>query len=97
MIGLGPDAFFYVGRTLPVEETGILVPYPGSSTSEKLLAHDGSTDIILTLPGDLKTSEIKWLSVWCPQFAVSFGDVKFLEIGVTTEGNKNLFTFCIFQ
>ena len=90
MIGFAPDAFFYVGRTLPVsKETGILVPYPGSSTSEILLAHDGSTDIILTLPGDLTTSEIKWLSVWCRQFEVSFGDVEFPESGVTTEGNLN--------
>ena len=71
-------------------ETGILVPYPGSSTSEILLAHDGSTDIILTLPGDLTTSEIKWLSVWCRQFEVSFGDIEFPALGImTTEGNSN--------
>ena len=31
----------------------------------------------LTLPGDLKPKEIKWLSVWCRQFTVNFGDVFF--------------------
>ena len=95
-IGFAPDAFFYVGRTLPVsKETGILVPYPGSSSSEILLAHDGNTDIILTLPGDLTTSEIKWLSVWCRQFEVSFGDIEFPTSDVTTEGiaNSSLLTF----
>ena len=31
----------------------------------------------LTLPGDLKPKEIKWLSVWCRQYTVNFGDVFF--------------------
>ena len=89
IIGLAPDAFFYVGRTLPVSaDTGILVPYPGTSTTEILLSHDGSQDIILTLPGDITTSEIKWLSVWCRQFEVSFGDVEFPEPVITIEGKK---------
>ena len=33
----------------------------------------------LTLPEDLKTSEIKWLSVWCRRFTISFGDLFFSE------------------
>ena len=31
----------------------------------------------LTLPGDLKPKEIKWLSVWCREFKVNFGDLFF--------------------
>ena len=31
----------------------------------------------LTLPGDLKPKEIKWLSVWCRKFKVNFGDIFF--------------------
>ena len=31
----------------------------------------------MTLPGDLKPKEIKWLSVWCREFRVNFGDVFF--------------------
>ena len=31
----------------------------------------------MTLPGDLKPKDIKWLSVWCRQFKVNFGDVFF--------------------
>ena len=27
------------------------------------------------MPGDLKPKDIKWLSVWCRQFKVNFGDV----------------------
>ena len=93
---MAPDVFFYVGRTLPVsKETGILVPYPGMSTSEILLSHDGSQDIILTLPGDITTSEIKWLSVWCRKFEVSFGDVEFPD-PVITIGGKH-FTVILMQ
>ena len=33
----------------------------------------------LTLPEDLKASEIKWLSVWCRRFTISFGDLFFSE------------------
>ena len=29
------------------------------------------------MPGDLKPKEIKWLSVWCREFKVNFGDVFF--------------------
>ena len=29
------------------------------------------------MPGDLKPKDIKWLSVWCRQFKVNFGDVFF--------------------
>ena len=31
----------------------------------------------LTLPGDLKPKDIKWLSVWCRQYSLNFGDVFF--------------------
>ena len=29
------------------------------------------------MPGDLKPKEIKWLSVWCREFKVNFGDIFF--------------------
>ena len=34
-------------------------------------------EIHLTLPNDLKTSDLKWLSVWCRAFRVDFGHVMF--------------------
>ena len=33
----------------------------------------------LTLPDDLKATDIKWLSVWCRRFRVNFGDMFFPE------------------
>ena len=31
----------------------------------------------MTLPDDLKATDIKWLSVWCRAFSVNFGDIYF--------------------
>lgn len=33
----------------------------------------------LTLPETLKTTDLKWLSVWCRAFRVNFGDMSFPE------------------
>ena len=32
-------------------------------------------DIELHLPTDLAVSDVKWLSVWCKRFKLSFGDL----------------------
>jgi hypothetical protein len=29
------------------------------------------------LPKDIKAADIKWLTLWCEAFGVSFGEVKF--------------------
>lgn len=92
--GFGPETFFHVGTALPVlvdGSIGTLVPYPGNSTSEILTAHDGSDNVIITLPGSLKTTDIKWLSVWCRlarrECRASFGDVEFPDVLDLQEGS----------
>ena len=83
--GQAPDAYFFVGVTFPVDErVGTQVPYPGSSL-EKLDTYN-QTDVFLTLPGNLKTSEIKWLSVWCKAYNISFGHVDFQNTVAPIEG-----------
>ena len=32
-------------------------------------------NIVLTLPNTKKVSNVKWLSVWCRYFEISFGDL----------------------
>ena len=32
-------------------------------------------NIVLTLPTTKKVSNVKWLSVWCRYFEISFGDL----------------------
>ena len=52
------------------------MPYPENQSGEKLNAFNGET-IQIKLPNNLKTNEIGWLSVWCRQFSVDFGNVPF--------------------
>ena len=84
--GLGPDPFFWVGTDgMEPDANGTILPYPYEGTfydsydsNAPILdqAFDGSqAGIVLTLPDDLKVSDLKWLSIWCRQFEVNFGDV----------------------
>ena len=72
--GGGPDAFFYVGSELPVgHKTGTLIPHPPGSANP--LTKIDNNNITLTLPDNLETSKIKWLSVWCREYSVNFADI----------------------
>jgi len=89
--GTAPDAFFWAGKSDkpdtvdPADAEIITFPSDGKSYSYKdqnvpiLNRAFKNEDIELTLPGDLKLKEIKWLSVWCREFKVNFGDLFFPE------------------
>ena len=32
-------------------------------------------NVLLTLPGNLKVADIRWLAVWCQRFTVNYGEV----------------------
>ena len=86
--GLGPDAFFWVGtQGNKPSSNGILLPYPfqgeffdSKDSNAPILdkAFNGSQLAIeLTLPNDLKVSDLKWISVWCREYEENFGDFTF--------------------
>ena len=86
--GLGPDAFFWVGtQGNKPSSNGILLPYPfqgeffdSKDSNAPILdkAFNGSQLAIeLTLPNDLKVSDLKWISVWCREYEENFGDFIF--------------------
>ena len=96
--GLGPDAFFWVGtQGNKPSPNGILLPYPfegeffdSKDSNAPILdkAFNGSQLAIeLTLPNDLKVSDLKWISVWCREYEVNFGDFIF-EIPEPTKENN---------
>jgi len=84
--GAGPDAFFWAGTEGSPSSVGTILPYPFEG---KFFAYEdqsapiltgqfsGDKDIVLTLPETLKSTDIKWLSVWCRAFSVNFGDLTF--------------------
>ncbi|CAG7815899.1 unnamed protein product [Allacma fusca] len=77
--GLGPDAYFWMGKTSQPAPMGVIVPYPVEYSGEKrdppVLKNYDSQDILLHLPDGFKIKDFKWLSVWCRRFTVNFGDV----------------------
>ena len=98
--GLGPDAFFWVGtQGNKPSSNGILLPYPfqgdffdSEDTNAPTLvkAFDGSQQAIeLTLPNDLKVSDLKWISVWSREYEANFGDLIFEIPEPTTENNPD--------
>lgn len=85
--GAGPDAFFWAGTSAAPSSVGTILPYPfegkfyeyEDQNAPILSRRYNGEEIILTLPDDLKATDIKWLSVWCRRFRVNFGDMFFPE------------------
>ena len=91
MTGGAPSALFHVGTSFPISGvTGTSIPFPGRILEPldegKLNLHDGSKDVIITLPGNLTTTDIKWLNVWCVIFGANFADIEFPEVMDPHEG-----------
>jgi len=91
--GAGPDAFFWVGKEGAPSTVGTILPYPFNGvfyddyedqSAPILTGRFQDQEIELTLPPNLKTTDLKWLSVWCRRFAVNFGDMFFPE-GLTLD------------
>ena len=81
-LGLGPDAFFFVGKkgttVNQANSVGHLLAYPENDNSKPLGIHNGSK-IKLNMPSGVSTKDLEWLSVWCRKFSVNFGYVNFPE------------------
>jgi len=85
--GAGPDAFFWTGTSKQPTAVGTILPYPfkgefyeyEDQNAPILNKRYNNEEVTLTLPDNLKTSDLKWLSVWCRAFRVNFGDMFFPE------------------
>ena len=84
--GTGPDVFFLVGTQGSPSDSGTILTYPykgkhyeyndenAPTLKEKF---SGNMEVKLVLPPALTVMNIKWISVWCREFSVNFGDVIF--------------------
>ena len=85
--GQAPDAFFLVGTGSNTPNSdGIILPHPFKGKFYDfedikvpiLDKFDGSQrPILLELPTQIKVSNLKWISVWCRQYEINFGDFVF--------------------
>jgi len=95
--GAGPDAFFWIGNTPNVGEVGTILPHPfegkffeyDDQSAPILAERFDKVNITLTLPEDKTVDDFKWLSVWCRQFSVNFGDVIFKTEDHHDEGDHH--------
>jgi len=75
-----PDVFFYVGKSGKPVDGDVIIPYPATNSypGEKLTAKTNA-EIVLPLPDGWKFDDLAWLSVWCREFSVNFGDIYFKQ------------------
>ena len=75
--GQGPAAFLFAGveaGTVP-SGRGIKLSYPAGSSAP--LERCRNVTLTVSLPDGVKAEDLKWLSVWCTRYAVSYGDAHF--------------------
>ncbi len=92
--GEAKDTFFWVGTSGDRPNTdGTILPYPFGGVFYQSEDQDapylygvfnGSSDIRLTLPEEMKVTELKWFSIWSRAEKKSFGEVLF-PIGFTLD------------
>merc|ERR1712038_2019688 len=97
--GQGPDAFLLAGTSGQPSKGGeVVLPIPNDdgrtyAYTDKdipiLGRFTGDEDVVLRLPPGRRVSDLKWLSVWCREYAVDFGhtgiDAWPMEWGVVGE------------
>merc|ERR1712038_1941196 len=81
--GQGPDAFLLAGTSGQPSKGGeVVFPIPNDdgrtyAYTDKdipiLGRFTGDEDVVLRMPPGRRVSDLKWLSVWCREYAVDFG------------------------
>ena len=78
--GAGTDVHFVVGADgKPSGEGTILTFLFEGKESTSLISAFDAEDIVLTLPTNLKVTELAWLSVWSGESGINFGELIFPE------------------
>ena len=95
--GSGPDAFFWVGTVGDVPgDNGTILPVPFDGTffdaddlAAPVLERRYDTETVeLSLPPHLEVDDLRWISVWCRKFSVSFGDLAFVKNGLEDDDEE---------
>jgi len=71
--GQGPGAYFYAGSSDRPSNDGYQVP--NEKGSMEVLQRYTGQNLVLSLPSGKTLRNVKWLSVWCEEFEVNFGEV----------------------
>merc|ERR1711902_116486 len=75
--------YFYIaleGTAKPYSaKNSIPINWPNPSSLERTPVKRpfNKQDIVINLPADISADKVTWLSLWCEEFAISFGDLAF--------------------
>lgn len=77
--GEAPDAFFFAGNNTPEPSNrGFIIPNERGNT--EVLGPYRNKNMVLKFPktkkGQRSLNDVQWVSIWCRQFAIDFGNVK---------------------
>jgi len=96
--GEGPDVFFWAGTSDQPGTEGTILPYPFEGIFydyedylAPVLGKFENKTIVLQMPSTLKLGKIRWLSIWCREFGINFGDViwpRNMEFGFENKEEK---------
>merc|ERR1712223_1031153 len=81
--GQGLGVYFYIaleGTAKPYSaKNSIAVNWPNPASLERTPVKRpfNKQDIVINLPADISADKVQWLSLWCEEFAISFGDLAF--------------------
>jgi len=86
--GEAPDAYFFAGnRTPKPTNRGFIIP--NEKGKKEVLSPYRNKNLVLKFPitrlGQRGFYNIKWISVWCQQFAIDFGHVQLPKPLITPE------------
>ena len=71
--GQGPGAYFYAGASERPSNDGYQIP--NEKGSMEVLQRYTGQNLVLSLPSGKTLRNVAWLSVWCEEFEVNFGEV----------------------
>ncbi len=82
--GLGAGVFLNVATSGSSRRQWIsnrkIVDYPNSAEAAPIERPYLGERLFVQLPSNIKASNIKWLTIWCEVFGISFGEVKFPDL-----------------
>jgi len=93
--GLGPAATFWAGTKGNQPSSNGILLQAKDQKHPTLGAYDGTQpDIELSLPPNVQVSDLKWISIWCKEFSISYGDFIIGNDLVTLESEQAIHAPC---
>ena len=93
LLGLAPDTFIAVGTEPKITKSTVhLISHGDGGELKSLAQYDGSKPLKLTLPDNITTKNIKWVSIWNKPTSASLGQIFFPGKGSNIHSTRRIKT-----